>query len=119
MSKSILPPLALGLCLAAPAVAAPSVEAAFGNTIVSTYPDGRKAKLWLHPGGTYDGQGRRGKPSSGRWTVKGAKICLKQLKPVSAPFSYCTPLPTGGVGSTWSAKAVTGEPIRVSVIAGR
>lgn len=119
MSKSILPVLVLGLSVAAPAVAAPSVEAAFGNTIVSTYPDGRKAKLWLHPGGTYDGEGRRGKPSSGRWTVKGGEICLKQLKPIRAPFSYCTALPTGALGSTWSAKAVTGEPIRVSVVKGR
>ena len=42
-------------CLAAHALltnavlTAPSpVQPAFGNTIVSTYPDGRKAKLWLH-----------------------------------------------------------------------
>jgi hypothetical protein len=119
VSKSILPPLALGLFLAAPAVAAPSVEAAFGNTIVSTYPDGRTAKLWLHRGGAYDGRGRRGKPSSGQWTIKGDKICLRQKKPTPAPFAYCTPLSAGGVGAAWSARAVTGEPIRVSVVKGR
>ena len=27
---------------------------AFGSTIVSTYPDGRQAELWLKRDGTYD-----------------------------------------------------------------
>ena len=43
--------------LAAPglAFAAPRIETVFGNTIVSTYPDGRMAYLWLRP----DAQGHR------------------------------------------------------------
>lgn len=88
---------------------------AFGNTVVSTYPDGRTALLWLKRDGTYDAKGRRRTPSSGTWALKGGKICLKQLKPMRAPFSYCTPLPSG---ETWKAKAVTGEPITVKVVAG-
>ena len=35
------------------------VKIAFGNTIVSTYPDGRQAQLWLHPDGSYTAEGRR------------------------------------------------------------
>jgi hypothetical protein len=96
-----------------------TVEKAFGNTIVSTYPDGRKGELWLQPGGAYTAEGRRHDPSSGHWTVKGDRLCLKQSKPIFAPFSFCTPMPSGGVGSTWSAKAVTGEQISVKLVKGR
>ena len=108
------------LAVAVPALAQDKslLEPAFKNTIVSTYPDGRTAKLWLNSDGTYRAQGRRGKPSSGRWTLKGERICLKQSKPMAGPFSYCTNVKRG-VGTSWSAKAVTGEPIRVRVVAGR
>ena len=109
------------LALAMPAFAADQgvLEPAFSNTIVSTYPDGRTAKLWLNRDGTYRAQGRRGKPSSGRWTLKGERICLKQTRPMAGPFSYCTAVKRGGVGTTWSGKAVTGEPIRIKLVAGR
>src|SRR3954470_5491498 len=74
------------------------VAAAFGNTIVSTYPDGRIAKLWLKPDGAYEAQGRRGGMSSGRWAVKGDKICMKQGRPIAIPFSYCTPIVHAAAG---------------------
>jgi hypothetical protein len=115
-------PLLICAALAAPSVQASTpadLSPAFANTIVSTYPDGRKAKLWLNSDGTYRAQGRRGKPSSGKWTLKGEKICLKQKKPFAGPFSYCTAIKHGGVGTTWSGKAVTGEPISIQVVAGR
>jgi hypothetical protein len=107
----------LALLLAAPSQAAApeapeAVRQAFGNTIVSTYPDGRTGLLWLKPDGTYTGKGRRRLPSSGTWTVRGAKMCLRQLKPRKAPFNYCTALPSA---TTWTAKAVTGETVRVKV----
>jgi hypothetical protein len=113
--------VAASTLLAAPALAAdPAIlEPAFSNTIVSTYPDGRKAKLWLNADGTYRAQGRRGKPSSGRWTLKGEQICLKQRRPVAGPFSYCTGVKRGGVGTSWTGKAVTGERIRIQLVAGR
>ena len=112
---------AASAAIAAPVFASTTsvLEPAFSNTIVSTYPDGRKAKLWLNRDGSYRAQGRRGKPSSGRWTLKGERICLKQTRPIAGPFSYCTAVKRGGVGTSWSGKAVTGEPIRISVVAGR
>lgn len=104
---------------AAPVAAQAALEPAFEGTVVSTYPDGRTAKLWLERNGTYRAEGRSGKPSSGRWTLKGEKVCLKQTRPFAAPFSYCTPVRSGGVGASWIAKAVTGERIRVTLVAGR
>lgn len=99
-----------------PAAAASDIAAAFGNTIVSTYPDGRKAHLWLKADGTYSGLGRRKKPSSGVWVIKGSQVCLKQKSPFPAPFSYCTPQPASA--ERWTAKAVTGEPITVELAPG-
>ena len=95
------------------------LEAAFGNTIISTYPDGRVAKLWLERGGVYKGQGRKGGITSGRWTVKDDKICLRQTRPMPIPMTYCTPLVEGKVGARWSGKAVTGEPVRLELVSGR
>ena len=104
-----------------PAASSPDsrLKAAFGNTIISTYPDGRKASLWLEPGGSYRGVGRRGKPSSGSWTVKGEQICLKQSRPIPMPVTYCTAIAQGGVGTRWTGKAVTGEPIKLELVPGR
>lgn len=115
----VIPAFALGaLTVPTAALAAPDVSVAFGNTVVSTYPDGRKAHLRMNADGTYTATGRRGKPSSGTWAIKGEKVCLKQKKPTAAPFTYCTTAPSGGLGTSWKAKAVTGEPITVTVVKG-
>jgi hypothetical protein len=95
------------------------VDKAFGNTIVSTYPDGRTAELWLKADGSYTAEGRRHDPSRGHWRVKGNRLCLSQVRPVPSPFSYCTAIPSSGMGRSWSAKAVTGERITVRLVHGR
>jgi len=113
-------------CLAAQAVLAdaivsapPSpVRAAFGNTIVSTYPDGRKAELWLKPGGDYALKGRRGDRSSGHWSLRGPKLCLKQARPIPVPFNFCSPIPTNLTGGSWTAKAFTGETVQLQLVHG-
>lgn len=95
------------------------VGQAFGNTIVSTYPDGRTGELWLAPGGVYAAEGRRGDLSRGRWSVKGKRLCLKQVKPSLFLFNtYCTPVPRATMGESWTAKAPTGEAISVRVVEG-
>lgn len=101
--------------MAALAADASPLERAFGNTVVSTYPDGRTALLWLKKDGTYTAKGRRRTPSSGTWSLKAEKVCLKQAKPSAVPFRYCTGLPSG---EAWKAKAVTGEPITVKIVKG-
>lgn len=107
------------LAVASPALADQRLEPAFANTIVSTYPDGRTAKLWLERDGAYRGQSRKGAITSGRWTVKGDRICLKQSRPMPIPLTYCTAIVGGDVGTRWSGKAVTGEPVKLELVSGR
>jgi hypothetical protein len=92
------------------------VASAFGNTVVSTYPDGRSQKIWLHPDGTWAGQSRTGTPLAGRWSVKGPKVCLRQSKPPTLPVSFCTPFPQNtGPGVQWTSRDLAGTPIRLSL----
>jgi len=118
--------ICIAVCIAAHAVlanavvgAAPSpVQPAFGNTIVSTYPDGRKARLWLRPDGVYAIKGRTGVRSSGHWSVRGDKLCLRQSRPFPVLFNFCSPIPTGLSGGSWTAKVFTGETVRMEVVRG-
>jgi hypothetical protein len=111
--------LALALAMSTAEARPSAVDRAFGATIVSTYPDGRTGELWLSAGGAYTAKGRRGDPSRGHWSVKGEKLCLKQVRPVPMLFSFCTPIPRAGLSGSWSAKAATGEAITVRVVKGR
>ncbi len=96
------------IALAAPVVA-PDLTPAFGNTIVSTHPDGRQAKLFIHADHTYAAESRAGSRSGGTWTIKGAKLCLTQKLPHPGLFSYCKTIPAIALGRSWSDTAVTGE----------
>ena len=118
----IVRPVLLAFAFAAPgglAAAGPPIEAAFGNTVVSTFPDGRTQQLWLNRDGGYTAKGRRGQGSSGRWSLKGEEVCLRQLTPFPAPIVFCTPVPPDAATATWTSKAVNGQPIKLKVVRGR
>src|ERR1044072_8456989 len=102
--------------LATPAAAITEADLAlaFGNTIVSTHPDGRKAKLWLNADHTFTAQGRKGNRERGTWSVRGGKLCLKQ-----GLLSYCKAFPKVRVGATWLDKAVNGEMVTNALVVGR
>jgi hypothetical protein len=109
--------LGAALVMLSAASAPPIIQRAFGNTIVSTYPDNRTAELWLEPSGSYAAMGRRGDRSSGHWRIDGDRLCLKQDHPATLPFfRYCTPVPSE---DHWTTKAVTGETIQVRLVEGR
>jgi hypothetical protein len=119
--------LRISLALALAGIAAPSfagdattlLAAAFGNTIVSTYPDGRTAKLWLQPEGVYTAEGPARDHSNGRWRVKEGKLCFKQSRPFAFGYVYCTHLGQFASGSSWIARAVTGETIQITLVRGK
>lgn len=100
------------------AFAAPRIDTVFGNTIVSTYPDGRMAYLWLRPDGSYELLNRKRTTSGGDWSIKGEAVCMKQSKPFPAPMTFCTPAPVGDGAAPWRAKALTGEQVLVRVVKG-
>lgn len=96
--------------------AEPSVEAAFGNTVVSTYPDGTSQKIWLHPNGSWTGIARNNGPLAGSWSMRGEKVCLKQAKPPTLPVAYCTALPSNSQpGVQWASRDVAGRAITLSL----
>ena len=108
--------VALGVALVMLGAASPPppiIERAFGNTIVSTYPDNREARLWLDPSGSYAAIGPPGDRTRGQWRIKGGKLCLRQTHPPMLPFlRYCTPIPAE---DPWTTRAITGETIRVRI----
>ena len=121
----IVAALLAGAVLAAPDPSSPrSAEAmkalapAFKGTIVNVYPDGRSGRLYLNADKTYRYTGRTGTASGGVWTLDDGdkKVCLRQRKPIALPIRYCTEIPSG---ETWTAKAQTGEMLKVHVEAGR
>ena len=120
----LIPALALAVCaLAGPSLGAPApdpnspVAAAFGNTVVSVYPDGRSQKIWLQPDGTWTGLSRRGTPLAGKWTLKGQKVCLRQSKPPTLPISFCQVFPKDPRAELVS-KDLTGQTIHLKIVKG-
>ena len=92
------------------------IAATFGNTVTSTYPDGRSQKIWLQSDGSWTGRSRRGRPLAGKWSMRGEKVCLKQTSP-AMPFSFCQVLPADPeVGLT--SKDLAGTPIRLKLVKG-
>ncbi len=96
-----------------------SLEPAFGNTIVTTYPNGKSTRTWLHRDGTYEALRANGDHTGGVWKIKGEQLCITQKVPVFVPLKFCTAIVPGGVGTSWSAKGLMGEPVRNMLVAGR
>ncbi len=122
MNKTLLllPALALaGAAMTARAADPSSVLAtAFGNTVMSVYPDGRSQKIWLQPDGTWTGLSRRGTPLAGKWRMKGEKVCLRQSKPPTLPISFCQTFPEDPKSGV-DARDLTGTPIHLKLVNGR
>lgn len=95
------------------------LEPAFGNTIVSTHPDGRQARLWLSADHTFRAQGRRGNRSSGVWRVRGDRLCLTQRRPLPIPIPYCHSFQHHSVGQRWNDTAVNGDAVTNQIVAGQ
>ncbi|HKR88099.1 MAG TPA: hypothetical protein VJS38_07970 [Phenylobacterium sp.] len=96
-----------------------AVSAAFGNTVISSYPDGTSQKIWLHADGTWNGVSRRNAPLAGKWTLRGDKVCMRQTAPPTLPISYCTPIPASSQpGAQWAGRDVAGRAITLSLMKG-
>ena len=109
--------------LAARAADAPSpdaehaVEATFGNTVFSMYPDGRSQKIWLHPDGSWEGKSRKGKDLAGKWTLKGDRVCLRQTRPPTLPISFCQVMPKD-TDAVLTSRDLMGQTIHLKIVKG-
>lgn len=102
----------------APASAQVDLSPAFGNTVVFTLANGSKAWLWFRADGGYAARLASG-DSSGRWSVHGDQVCLRQMRPIFIPLSFCTKGPTGDAGASWTARAPSGEIVTLTLVRGQ
>ncbi len=92
---------------------------AFGNTIVSHYPNGQWVKHFFEPDGRYTSQFSDGRRLSARWTAEDGRICLSGFSPRQILPRFCSRMVQVEVGETWRARDPLGRTIRNELVAGR
>ena len=105
-------------CLLASPVRA-DIDAAFGNTVVSRYPDGGWVKHWFNPDGSYAAQFSDGRRLSARWSVRGERVCLSNIRPSMLIPRFCTAMIEADVGETWQSRDPLGRRVQNVLVAGR
>lgn len=109
----------LGFAGAGPALAQTDMSSAFGNTIVSNYPDGGWVKHWFNPDGAYTAHFSDGRRITARWRVEGRNICLTHIRPSMMIPRFCSRMVEAEVGQTWTARDPLGRRVRNTLVAGR
>lgn len=111
---------AASVALASPASASTDLEPAFGNTVVSEYPDGGWVRHWFEPDGRYRALFSSGREISGRWRVEGDRICLNDITPsIMMIRRFCTPMIEGEVGARWTSRDPLGRRVTNQLVRGR
>ena len=105
-------------CLLASPVRA-DIDAAFGNTVLSRYADGGWVKHWFNPDGTYAAQFSDGRRLTARWSVRGERLCLTNIRPNMLIPRFCTEMIDADVGETWQSRDPLGRRVNNVLIAGR
>ncbi|WP_292071075.1 hypothetical protein [Brevundimonas sp. UBA7534] len=99
--------------------AADAMQAAFGNTVVSHYPDGDWVKHWFDRDGAYRALFSDGRRLTARWAREGDKICLNEIRPRMIISRFCTPYIEASVGESWPGRDPLGRRVRNELVAGR
>jgi hypothetical protein len=106
------------VCLAAGPGRA-DMNSAFGNTVVSRYPDGGWVKHWFNPDGSYAAQFSDGRRLSARWSVQGERVCLTHMRPNMLIPRFCTAMIDVDIGETWHSRDPLGRRVQNVLVAGR
>ena len=106
------------VCLLASPVRA-DINAAFGNTVLTRYPDGGWVKHWFNPDGTYAAQFSDGRRLSARWAVRGERVCLSNIRPSMLIPRFCTTMIDAAVGETWQSRDPLGRRVQNVLLEGR
>ncbi|MCO8029786.1 hypothetical protein NI454_07435 [Brevundimonas diminuta] len=96
-----------------------AMQATFGNTVVSHYPNGNWVKHWFDRDGAYRALFSDGRRLTARWAQEGDKICLNEIRPRMIISRFCTPYIEVSVGETWSGRDPLGRRVRNELVAGR
>jgi len=113
--------LAVATVMAGCLAAGPSgagMNSAFGNTVLSRYPDGGWVKHWFNPDGSYSALFSDGRRLRARWAVTGERICLNDIHPFMLVPRFCTPLINADVGQTWQSRDPLGRRVQNVLMAG-
>lgn len=105
-------------CLAASPARA-DMKAAFGNTVLSRYTDGGWVKHWFNPDGSYAALFSDGRRLSARWSVRGERVCLSNIRPNMLIPRFCTTMIEADVGETWQSRDPLGRRVHNVLVAGR
>jgi hypothetical protein len=118
MPRKLVLALSAVACFAsAPAHA--DITSAFGNTILSRYPDGGWVKHWFNPDGTYAAHFSDGRRLTARWRQEGERVCLTNIRPNMLIPRFCTAMIEASVGDTWASRDPLGRRVQNVLVAGR
>ena len=112
--------LTAGLCgalIATPALA--DIRAAFGNTVVSRYPDGGIVRHYFDADGSYSANFSDGRRLTGNWTIEGRRVCLNNIRPRMFISRFCTEMRVAAVGDSWQSRDPLGRRVSNQLVAGR
>jgi hypothetical protein len=99
------------------ALAQQQMANAEGNTFVVTDASGVAVRYHFNNNGTWDAVAPDGTTAGGVYTVNDAQICLTAA---NATQAACTEYHGDkNVGDTWTQPGTDGQPISVSLVAGR
>lgn len=103
-----------------PSALADTWSGAYGNTITSTYSDGRVVKVYVEPDHTYSILLADGARLKGTWADVDGQSCFTVTDPPPAPGakSSCFPLREYKVGDSFSGEDASGKYVGV-ITAGR
>ncbi len=95
------------------------MNSAFGNTVISRYPDGGWVKHWFNPDGSYSAQFSDGRRLAARWAVQGERICLTNMRPNMLIPRFCTTMIEADIGDTWHSRDPLWRRVQNSLVRGR
>lgn len=95
-----------------PSLASAEIDQAFGNTLVSHYPDGGWVRHWFNPDGSYSARFSSGRTITGRWRIEGDRVCLNNITPAIMMISrFCSPMISASVGERWVSRDPLGRRV--------
>jgi hypothetical protein len=116
--KKIVLGLVAALVFVGAAIAADLMASRYENTVTLTDATG-VTKIYYNKDGTLTTILPNGTKGTGKWVVKGDKLCVTLDAGPSAGQETSTPLVERKVGDTWDVTLADGTKVKVALVAGR